>query len=146
MKNILLAIDFDEQVADLIEYAEEFAEKFKAKLFLIHVAAPNPEFVGYETGPQYVRDCRADELNEELRSLKSFSDKLESKGIATEALLIQGQTVEMILEQARNLSVDLIISGSQEPSFFSSFFHESISLELFKQSEIPLLTVPRKEK
>ena len=65
MKNILVCIDFHEQTKNLINKAAEIAKAFNAKLWLVHVAAPDPDFVGYDVGPQYIRDARADELKEE---------------------------------------------------------------------------------
>ena len=35
----------------------------QSRVSVIHVAAPNPGFAGYEVGPQHVRDWRAEELN-----------------------------------------------------------------------------------
>lgn len=72
IKNILVAIDFNETVGELLSYAEALAIKFDAKIWVLHVAAPNPDFVGYEPGPQYIRDFKADELREEHRSLQNI--------------------------------------------------------------------------
>jgi len=62
MKNILVTIDFDVQTTLLIDSAYKLANAFDSKIWLVHIAAPNPDFAGYEVGPQYIRDSRAHEL------------------------------------------------------------------------------------
>lgn len=42
MKNILVGIEFEEQSMQILERAQELAKSFKAKLWLIHIAAPDP--------------------------------------------------------------------------------------------------------
>ena len=69
MKNILVSIDFNEQEALLMDRAYEFAKAFDAKIWLVHIAAPDPDFVGYDAGPQYVRDARAEDLKGEHKLL-----------------------------------------------------------------------------
>ena len=81
MKNILVTIDFEKKGQLLIEKAAEIAVKFGAKLWLVHVAAPDPEFIGYEVGPQYVRDVLAKDLREEHKLLQKFSAQLKEKNI-----------------------------------------------------------------
>jgi nucleotide-binding universal stress UspA family protein len=142
MKNILVAVDFDERTFELVNYAAEFAKKFGAKIWIVHIAAPEPDFVGYDVGPTYIRDSRAGELRVEHKNLRVLVDKLLQEGIEADALLISGSTVKMILDEAKKLHADLIITGSHDHSFIYNAFVGSTSLELFKKSEIPLLTVP----
>lgn len=74
MKNILVTIDFDVKTTLLIDNAYKLANAFGSKVWLVHIAAPDPDFVGYEIGPQYIRDNRAYELREEHRQLQNFSN------------------------------------------------------------------------
>ena len=47
MKNILVTVNFEEKETNiLINKAVELAEKFGSKIWLIHIAAPDPDFVG----------------------------------------------------------------------------------------------------
>ena len=79
MKNILVAIDFKGNEKLLIDKAYEFAKAFEAKIWLLHIAAPNPDYVGYEAGPQYIRDNRATELKEEHKLLETYANNLAKK-------------------------------------------------------------------
>lgn len=142
MKNILVGIDFDDNSEILINKTVELAEKFNSKIWLVHVAAPEPDFVGYEVGPQYIRDSRAKELKEEHKKLFVWADQLVKKGFEAEGLLVQGATNEELLEKSKELAIDLIIAGYHDRSFLYNAFFGSTSSEIIKSSEIPVLIVP----
>lgn len=142
MKNILVAIDFDGNEQLLVDKAFQLAEQFDSKIWLIHIAAPDPDFVGYDVGPQYIRDSRASELRKEHKMLQEHSNELKKKGVKAEGLLIQGATIKMIMEEARKLNIDLIIAGFHDHSFLYKAFVGSISGKIVKKSKIPVLLVP----
>ena len=142
LKNILVAVDFNDAVGELLGYAEGIAEKFGAKVWVLHVAAPDPDFVGYESGPQYIRDYKAEELREEHRTLQMYCDNFLSEAVEKEALLIQGSTVEAVLEEAKKLKSDLLIVGTHKHSFLHNLLQESVSLELLKKADTPLMAIP----
>jgi nucleotide-binding universal stress UspA family protein len=145
IKNILVAVDFNDNIGDLLGYAESIAIKFGSKVWLIHVSAPDPDFVGYEPGPQYIRDSRAQELKDEHRRLQGLRKTFLSQNLKSEALLIQGSTVETVLEEAKKLNSDLLIVGTHKYGYIESFFLESVSLELFRNANIPFMAIPISE-
>lgn len=145
IKNIIVAVDFNDSVAEVLGYAESLAHKYSAKIWIIHVAEPDTEFVGYVTGPQYIRNLKDDEIREEHRILQSYCDAFLDKDIETEAVVVQGTPVESVLTEAKKLNADLLIAGSHKYGFFHNLFSESVSLELFKKINIPLLTIPFEE-
>ena len=59
-------------VATTLNKAFQLAKSFDSKLWLMHIAAPNPDFVGYEAGPQYIRDNRGTELRKEHKLLQKY--------------------------------------------------------------------------
>jgi nucleotide-binding universal stress UspA family protein len=142
MKNILVTLDFKENEQRLLDKAAQLAKPFNSKLWLLHIAAPDPDFVTYDVGPQYIRDSRASELREEHKKLQNYAEELKKDGIDAEGLLVQGATIEMILAESKKLAIDLIVSGHTEHGFFYNAFVGSVSAELIKQSKIPVLTVP----
>ena len=142
IKNILVAVDFNDSIGDLMNYANELGKKFKAKVWVLHVADPEPDFVGYEPGPQYIRDLKAEEYKTEHRSLQEICKNFISEKIESEALLIQGSTVEVVIEEAQKLEIDLLITGTHKHSFLHNLLNENVSVELLKKADIPLLTIP----
>ena len=142
MKNILLALQLDDDEDLLLIKAQELARAFGAKVWLLHIAAPDPDFVGYEVGPQYIRDSRADELKQEHRLLQEYAEALTQQGIAAEGLLIQGTTEEMILTETDKLGIDLIIMGHHDHGLMYKLFVGSVSTQIINKSDIPVMIVP----
>ena len=52
MKTILVPIDFSDATAPVLAQARLFARAFGSQLVLLKVAEPEPDFVGFEPGPQ----------------------------------------------------------------------------------------------
>jgi nucleotide-binding universal stress UspA family protein len=144
MKNILVAVDFDAKTKKLIQQASILAEKFKSKIWIIHVAAPDPDFVGYHlnAGIEYIDKQRAGELRKEHKTIQRYAEQLKAKGIQAVGLLVQGATVQTVLDESKKLKIDLIIIGSHKHSFLYRAFAEVTSSAVIKKSKIPLLVVP----
>ncbi|NQV51830.1 MAG: universal stress protein [Flavobacteriales bacterium] len=142
MKNILVAIDLDPSTQQVVDYAVQIAKAFEAKLWLIHIAEAEPDFIGYNEGPQYIRDSFAKELRDEHKTLQSLCAEVKKAGLEAEGLMIQGPTIDMILQEAKKLNVDLIITATHHRNFIYKAFIGSVSTELFERSSIPLLAYP----
>ena len=144
MKNILVALDFSPATDVLMEQAYQYGKAFNAKVWLIHVAAPDPDFIGYEVGPEYIRENRAETLKKEHKTLADYKATLIAEGIDAEALLIQGPTVETLFERIEKLNADLLIIGKKGHSMLHKAFIGSIFSSVVKKSEIPVLAIPSK--
>ena len=142
MKKILAAIDFSPTSSEALRVAEELTAACEGQLWLVHVAAPDPGFVGYDVGPQTVRDSRAHMLHKEHGQLQKLASALRMKGLDTLSLLIQGPTVKKILEEAERLEVDTIVIGSHGHGTFMKMLLGSVSGGVLKASKIPVMIVP----
>ena len=142
MKTILVTIMFEKGDELLIEKAAQLANAFGSKVWIVHIASPDPDFVGYEVGPQYIRNSRAADLNEEHHIIDEYVRLLNNKGINAEGLLVQGSTVKMVFEEAKKLNADLIIAGHHERSFIYKALVGRVSAEIIRKSTIPVLIVP----
>ena len=146
MKNILAAIDFSDVSSRIVDKAAELAKSFGSKLWLIHVAAPDPDFVGYGTGPQCERDWRAKVLRKEHCYLHNKAAELDDRGIDVTPLLVQGATIETILKQASKLEADAIVIGSHGRGAFYKTLVGSVSEGVIRQALCPVLVIPAKIK
>lgn len=144
MKNILALVDFSECSGDVVDKAAEMARIYDAKCWLIHIAAPNPDFVGYEIGPQYIRDSRADELKEEHEQLQFHKQRLEKRGIKCDALLIQGPIQEAISQEVEKLEADLVVAGSHGHSRLYDLLVGSVAEYLIRHIDVPIMLLPLK--
>jgi nucleotide-binding universal stress UspA family protein len=142
VKSILAAVDFSEISEAIVDQAALIAGGFGAKLWLVHVAAPDPYFVGYEPGPSGVRDQVAAHLREEHRVLQGYAASCRERGLDATALFIQGATAETILAEAEKHEADLIVLGSHGHGALYRALLGSVGEQIVRTSTRPLLVVP----
>lgn len=142
MKKILIAVDNEDGTNEMLDYAAKMASLYDATLYILHIARPDPEFVGYDVGPEYIRLDAARNYRNEHRWVQELAKKLDSRNIDARALLVQGYVSEAILEQADDIDADLVICGSHKNGFFYNLFMENTAVELSKKSKRPLLFFP----
>ncbi len=143
-RNALILIDFAGPATELVEQARIFGKEMKFHLWFLHVASPDPSFVGYEVGPPSVRDQVADEYHQEHVKLQELADRLRADGLDATALLIQGPTTEKIIEQAKKLDVTLIMAGAHRRGSLYRTFVGSVTEELVLRLGRPVLLIPEK--
>ncbi len=144
MKTILVPVDFSDCMLALLETATSMATAFAAHVILLHVAAPEPEFIGYEPGPQTVRDSVARQFAAEHHRLHEEEKHLLAKGVETKALFVQGFPVEKIIHEAKRYDVDLIIMGSHGHGVWRHLLVGSVTEGVMRQVNCPVLVVPHR--
>lgn len=143
--SILVPIDFSPISERVCEVAAEAAKARGVKIWLIHVAEPEPEFVGYDPGPDVVRRQVAKELRQEHRQLQALAERTAARGVEVTPLLVQGSTVETILEQAEHHAVDLIVMATHGRGLMYQMLVGSVSEGVLHRSKRPILFVPARE-
>lgn len=145
MKRILVPIDFSPSTDAILNVAASAAEAMDAELYLLHVARPEPEFVSYEPGPESVREAVAKETAALHHKLHELEKTLSARGIRTSALMIQGYTVEKILQEMNRLGADLVIMGSHGRGALYNMLLGSVSEGVLRKSKRPVLIVPARK-
>ena len=139
--NAIVAMDFsavsEQQLAVVGRLTHE-----NWHIYLLHVAEPNPDFVGFDTGPDVVRDQMAKQFHREHEQIQDMAQRLRDAGLDATGLLVQGPTVDTILGQAEKLEADLIIVGSHGHGAVFDMLVGSISAEVIRRSTVPVLVVP----
>ena len=136
MKHIVGAIDFSAISRDVVELAASLATTYGAPLSLVHVAAPDPFLVGYDVGRP------AEELREGHQQLHRMADELRARGLNVTPLLIQGPTIEKLLEEVKRLKADLLVVGSHGRGALSATLVGSVSASVLRHAPCPVLVVP----
>jgi len=147
---ILVCVDLSESTEKIVKKVEEIAQALSAKVWLLHVAEPDPDFVGLDVDPQVglnadpqaVRDALAKGFHGEHFHIQKIADRLRKAGLDATALLVQGATVEVILKEASKLDVDMIIVGSHGRSAMYQLLVGSVSEGVLHGAECPILVVP----
>ncbi len=142
MKEILVLIDFEDPTESVAAYAITLAQAFQARCWLLHVASPDPEFVGYEPGPQYIRDHRATELKNEHRQLEGLKAQLQEKNIPCEILLIQGYPAQIIQQEIKKRDIELVVMGHHRRITLREWIVGSVGKEVLRDSPVPLFIIP----
>jgi len=142
MRNVLVPLDLSEVSNRILAVAVEQVRAFSGSLWLLHVAPPDPAFVGFGAGPQSERDHVAATLREEHRRIQGYAAALQKEGLAVTALLVQGSTVEMILHQTEKIPADLIVMGSHGRGAIARALLGSVSEGVLRKAPCPMLIVP----
>lgn len=139
---LLVAIDLSDSTDSVVTKAREIAQALAAKVWLVHVADPEPAFVGYDVGPQYERDAVAEKFRKEHSALQAIANAWRAAGIDTTALLVQGTTVETLLKEAEDVQADMIIAGSHGKGAMRRLLVGSVSEGLLQHAKCPILIIP----
>lgn len=143
---ILVAVDLSPASERVVAVAGEMAQSRQSKVYVLHAAEPNPDFVGYDAGPAVVRDQVAEHFHREHRAVQALAESLRDDGLDAVALLIQGPTVEVTLKEAERLDAELIVVGSHGHGAIYDVLVGSYSAGILRQSPVPVLVVPTRER
>ncbi len=142
MSTLLVCVDFSNVTSALIEAAERQSRALGADVVLLHVAPQEPDFVGFEVGPEPVRHIVAQRLREEHRQVQQLADALRARGIEAQGLLVMGSVVDKTLEQARRLHAEMILMGSHGHSAIYDLLVGSATESVLRHADRPVLVVP----
>lgn len=143
--NILVSVDFSNATGHLMRVARNVAGRSPVHVYLLHVADPEPDFMGYGAGPEVVRDQVAKSYQKEHRHLQELGEELRTSGMQVTALTVQGAIVETVLEQADKLDAAFIVVGSHGHGAVYDLLVGSISEGIVRKSKRPVLVVPVKD-
>jgi len=139
---ILVAVELSRASLRLLNFAQRLALKCGAQVCLLHVADPDPDFVGYEPGPQNVRMQVAHKYQGAHRKLQLIGGKLRRAKVQTTALLVQGPTAELILSEAEKLQADLIVLGASRHTALRRALLGSVTTQVIRNAPVPVVIVP----
>jgi len=143
--NILAAVDFSPVTDAVLTTLARIGAMTAVKVYLVHVAPPDPDFVGFEAGPAVVRGQVAAELRTQHQQLQGLADRLRDGGVEATALMLQGPTVETLIAEAAKLEAGLIVLGSHGRSAFRDLMVGSVAEGVVRRSTVPVLLVPARQ-
>jgi nucleotide-binding universal stress UspA family protein len=151
---IVVAIDLNAGTNRLLAEAQRYGLALNAVVDIIHVAPPDPDFVGYmksgdpaeKTQDNLIRDSQAKALRHEHQQTQDLAAALRAKGVRVErALTVQGPTLTTILDETRKLGADLLVLGSHHHSALHRLWFGDIAVDATKQAPCSLLVIPLPE-
>ena len=142
MACILACIDLSPVSNAVLDNAAELAQGLGLELVVLLVAAPDPDFVGYEAGPKSVRDQVAHHLKDDHTELRRRVEALAAKGVAARPLMTQGPAAEQIVKHAQSLGARIVVIGSHGHGKLYDLLVGSVADAVLRQSTIPVMMVP----
>ena len=142
---ILVALDLSEPTELIVTKVEELAMKMSAQVWVLHNAEPAPDVLEFRADPIAARDSLAEKFHSEHRQIQEIAKRLRKQGLEATALLVHGPTVEIILKEASDLDVDIIVVGSHGRSAVYQLLMGSVSEGILRESRCPVLIVPTRK-
>ena len=148
---ILVAIDLKIGTDRLLAEAQRFSKALNAIVDIIHVAPPDPDFVGYiksddpeeQTQEDMIRDSKANALRAEHQKTHATGAKLRANGVRVDqTLAVQGPILATVVAHASKLNSDLLIVGSHQHSALYRLWYGDTSADAAKHPPCALLVVP----
>jgi nucleotide-binding universal stress UspA family protein len=141
---VLACIDFSDVSSAVAEQAVRLARAFGGGIHLLHVAAGEPEIAGYDKDSiaTFTRDDRAAQLVSEHQILRDLAASLETSGVEVLPLLVMGDTVDKVMEEAERIDAAVIVIGSHGHGGLHHLLLGSISEAILRRSTRPVLIVP----
>ncbi len=141
IQHILVPVDFSDITETLVDKARELGSALKASICLLHIEPEEPELASYKPGPEYAREDMPQKRAEFYRHLNDYKDRLRAQGIDAKAVLLQGDTVDKILQEARQFKAELIMLGSHGNSALHDLLLGSVSEGVLHQAPCPVMVI-----
>lgn len=146
MKNIAVGIDFSDLAEPVMDHATKLAKALHAHLHLVHIYAPEPDFVGYAEYAYPGVDEREEELREEKNKIREWIDKLKSKGVDASGYMREGDTVHGLLEFAEKREASMVVIGTHGRGFVERMLLGSVAEGVIRHATLPVVVVPSRKK
>lgn len=137
---VIVGWDLDAPGRAAVEVAARLARG--GELWIVHVAAPDPDFVPWEAGPLGERDRVAEAIHAEHRELQLLAEEHRQRGARATALLVQGATAETLLDEVRRREAELLVVGSHRRRGLAKLLLGSVAEEVVAHSSVPVVVVP----
>jgi len=141
INKILLPIDFSSASNKILQYAIFFAEKSKAKIFIINVVEYPYTISGLppsEADKEYTERLIHLAKAEMTSFLENNKDSISSP---FESSILWGQAAERIINYAEIENFDLIVIGTHGHTGLDKMLFGSVAEKVIKLAPCPVLTI-----
>ncbi len=141
IKNILASTDFSDHSKHAIKYAQSFAKKYKAKLYIIHVTDEYVPTFASEFTPVPVAEIMKSQKRKARQHLKSFIQKEVDKTLKVELIVSRGTPYVEIIKSAKRKKIDLIVISAHGGNVLSHTLFGSTAERVVWKAPCPVLSV-----
>ncbi len=155
IKKILYATDMGNHMRPVFRFAIDIANMHKSKIVMLHVVEPLSSgtllaldvYMPKTNTKKVLQDGMKKSLKKMQSRLNSFckdeniSDPSDGK-IISKVKVVSGHCAEMIIKQAEEMKVDLIVVGKHTSPSLHTMLMGSTARKVTQLSKIPVLVVP----
>ncbi len=135
--HILIAVDGSPHSDKALIYARGMAERFGARLMLVHVYAQISDLLGYGDFERLV--SRRQAAGQEV--IDTAREQLGDTGLQIHEDLLEGPEAEAILMAAETHGVDLIVMGTRGRGSIGGLLFGSVSRKVTHLAPCPVLLI-----
>ncbi len=141
IKRILFPTDFSEMTEQVLSYVLSLADKYGAKVDLLHVVHELADMSGF-----YVPHISYDVIEKEMEAaakenMEKFCEEHLKGRVDYEIHTRRGVPFNEIIKAARELGVDLIVMGTHGKTGLDHVLFGSTAEKVVRKSPVPVLTV-----
>ena len=139
IQNILFTTDFSEDSAYALPYARDMAEKFGAKLYILHVINnPISSIYGPPHGDYLAMEANA---RAKTREMMTKYDNVLRDFPNHELVIKEGDVAERILETLKEKNIGTVVIGTHGGGVLRQFVMGSTTRKVLNNVECPVLAV-----
>jgi nucleotide-binding universal stress UspA family protein len=139
---LIVAVDLSPATTKVMAKAKELATALSASVWVVHIAKPEPDFVGMDVGPQNERDAMAKEFHQKHEQVQALAEDLRSASLDATALLVQGPTVDTLIKEITKLEANMVVIGSHGKGMLGKLLVGSVSEGVLRQATCPVIIIP----
>ena len=140
LQKILVPTDFSDLSQQALEFALSLADRFRAKLYLIHVW--ELPMTGSLLPPEpYPESIMTEEQKAGQEHLTKVTNELKASGFDVEPVFVFGKPYMEIVRAAADLDIDLIVLASHGRSGVSHLLLGSVAEKVVRLAPCPVFTV-----
>ena len=146
---ILCATDLKTTSNEAVKKAVQLAHQYNSKIFMLNV---HEEFMTTEEMGMLRVSIDKMKLEFEKTALKAKQEmskvikEFHAEDIEVEYIIKEGNSHQVICQEAERIQADLIIMGVSEKNIVSNFIYRSTASFVIEHVKIPVLVVPMKDK
>lgn len=155
IQTILFASDMGVHTHYLLHHVNDLAGQYGARIIIVHAMEP-PGHLGDALVQSYLSDQAQSDINSEginriADGVKSrlldvledeFMDGQQGLSRVRDVRVLTGRPADVILEQAKDCSADIIIMGSHGQETGTPNMLGSVASKILKTSRVPVYMVP----
>ncbi|HMB93231.1 MAG TPA: universal stress protein [Rhodothermales bacterium] len=144
MQNILISVSLWDTTDTVLAQGSRIAEAFDSTVWLLHIMK-EPSLGSPRASTPELREEKAKEKSDLDTEMQSRANDLKQRGLEVHTLLREGtDPADVILEEARQASADLIVMGAHGRGALYGALLGDIAQDVVRQAPCPVLLVPMK--